>query len=74
LIVNAVPAAQACVTVIVHGPDPLMDGVVPWEVHVPAVVVVLVIVGWVHPAGTTNVTYELAGKVSSVGAVKVKPS
>jgi hypothetical protein len=55
--VNALPAAHACVTCIVHGPEPVTESAP--GVHVPTDVVVLVAVGTVHPAGTTKVTYEL---------------
>jgi len=72
LIVKPVPAAQVWSTLIVHGPEPVTDSAP--GVQEPVEVVVLVVVGAVHPAGTTNVTYELDGKVSSVGAVNVKPS
>jgi hypothetical protein len=72
LIVNDVPAAHACVTWIVIEPDPVND-TAP-GVQVPELAVVFDDVGWVQPVGTAKVTYELDGKLSATGAVKVKPS
>jgi len=73
LIVKLVPAAHVWSTLIVHGPDPVTDSA-PGVQEPVEVVVLVAAVGAVHPAGTTNVTYELDGKVSSVGAVNVNPS
>src|SRR5437870_13519620 len=77
--VNCLPLRQLMSTEIVHGPDPLTDGVAT-EAHplapptgaaatcpTPADVV-----GAVHPAGTSTVTVEPFGMSPAAVKVKVK--
>jgi hypothetical protein len=65
------PAVQAIGMVIVQGPLPVIASVPSAQDPVPAVTVVLPVVGAVHPAGTTTVDSEPVVKEPPDGAVNV---